>query len=281
MTRTVLITGASSGIGKAAALKFAEEGWNVVATMRSPEKEAELTQLDNVLVTKLDVQQTDTITSAIQRGIDRFGQINAVVNNAGYGQYGLFEALQPEQIQRQFDVNVFGVMNVIRVILPHFRQQKAGMILNISSGAGRFTLPMLSMYSASKFALEGFSEALSYELSALNISVKIIEPGGTHTNFNSVTGEQFAHDPALTDYTAFTEAAGQLFASMVAQQLATGEEVANTIFQAATDGTDTLRYVIGNENFMKRIANRQQMSDQDYVHSVREAFERFLPHHSC
>lgn len=277
MCKTILITGASSGIGKAAAKKFAGEGWNVIATMRKPEVEQELTRLENVFVTKLDVQQPDTIKQAINEGIARFGSIDAVINNAGYGQNGIFEAMTPAQIQQQFDVNVFGVMNVTRAILPHFRQQKAGLILTISSGAGRFTLPLLSMYCASKFALEGFSEALSFELAALNIRVKIIEPGGTTTNFSKVTQEQFAYNHELADYDAFTEAAGKLFAGMIAQRLVTADEVADVIYTAATDGTDTLRYVIGNDDFKKRIAARAQMPDQAYVDSVRQSFMQYMP----
>jgi NAD(P)-dependent dehydrogenase (short-subunit alcohol dehydrogenase family) len=277
MNKTVIITGASSGIGKAAAQKFASEGWNVIATMRSPEKEQDLTQLPNVLVTKLDVEQADTIESAIQEGINRFGQIDALINNAGYGQNGLFEAITPAQIQQQFDVNVFGVMNVIRAILPHFRRHKQGTILNVSSGAGRFTLPMISMYAASKFALEGFSEALSHELSSLNILVKIIEPGGTRTNFSAVTQEQFAHNSDLIDYESFTKAASAMFTGMIADRLVTANEVADVIYSAATDGTDTLRYVIGNEGFMCRIEAREQLPDQEYIQFIRQGYSQFLP----
>jgi NAD(P)-dependent dehydrogenase (short-subunit alcohol dehydrogenase family) len=276
MSKTVLITGASSGIGKAAAIKFAGQGWNVVATMRSPEKEEELTRLENVLVTKLDVQQPDTIAAAMEAGISRFGHLDAVINNAGYGQNGIFEAMTQDDIQQQFDINVFGVMRVIRAILPHFRQRREGMILNISSGAGRFTLPLLSMYAASKFALEGFSEGLSHELAALNIIVKIIEPGGTNTNFNQVAQEQFASNIDLTDYQPFTEAAGKLFATMK-QASVTAEAVADVIYAATTDGTATLRYAIGNEDFTRRLAAQKQLPDQEYIDSVRESFMRYLP----
>lgn len=279
MNKTIILTGASSGIGKAAAKKFAAEGWNVIATMRNPEQEHELTLLPNVLVTRLDVQDTTSIARAIQQGLDRFGKIDAVVNNAGYGQNGVFEAITPEQIQQQFDVNVFGVMNVIRALLPHFRQQKSGLILNISSGAGRYTLPLISLYAASKFALEGFSEALSFELSTLNIIVKIIEPGGTETNFSKVTREQFAHDPSLADYTPFTEAAGNMFAGMVAARLVTADDVAETIYSAATDSTDTLRYAVGNDDFHKRLTARAELPDQAYVNVIRKGFTRFLLQH--
>jgi NAD(P)-dependent dehydrogenase (short-subunit alcohol dehydrogenase family) len=275
MSQTILITGASSGIGRAAALKFAAEGWNVVATMRRPEQEAELTQLPNVLVTGLDVEQPATIESAIEATLSRFGRLDAVVNNAGYAQNGLFEATTPAQVQQQFAVNVFGVMHVTRAVLPHFRRQRSGLLLNISSGAGRFTLPLLSLYAASKFALEGFSEALSHELAPLGITVKIIEPGGTHTNFNAVAGQQFAHDAALTDYQPFLDAAGQMFANMTTASIS-AEEVAAVTYAAATDGRATLRYSVGNADFHQRLAAVKQLPDQAYIESIRARYAPYL-----
>lgn len=276
MKQTVLITGASSGIGKAAAKKFAAEGWQVIATMRSPEKEQELTQLPNVLVTKLDVQHPATIDAAIQKGIAHFGQIDVLVNNAGYGQFGIFEATTEEQVRQQFEVNVFGVMHVTRVVLPRFRQRKTGLILNISSGAGRFTLPTISLYAASKFALEGFSEALSFELSAVNIGVKIIEPGGTVTNFGNTVQTHFAQNAALADYQPFLQAAGKMFEVMQNERLATAEEVAQVIYTAATDGTPTLRYAVGNEDFKKRIAARASMPDEAYLDFIRKGYTQYM-----
>ncbi|MRG47283.1 SDR family NAD(P)-dependent oxidoreductase [Chitinophaga sp. SYP-B3965] len=276
MKKTILITGTSSGLGKTAAIHFAAKGWNVIATMRSPEKEQELTKLDNILVTKLDVQQPATIASAIQIGIDTFGQIDVLVNNAGYGEFGLFENTPEDQVSMQFDVNVFGVMNTIRTILPHFREKKAGTIINISSGAGRFTLPLISLYAASKFALEGFSEALSFELAALGIGVKIVEPGGASTNFSNVSGEKFSGKTPIADYNPFLNAAGQLFATLQGQRLATSEEVAEVIYTAVTDGTDTLRYVVGNEDFKNRMKARSTMPDQDYINSIKDSYLKFM-----
>jgi short-subunit dehydrogenase len=276
MNKTILITGTSSGIGKAAAKYFSAKGCNVIATMRNPEKEQELTKIDNIYVTTLDVQKPETITSAIESGIAKFGKIDVLVNNAGYGEFGLFEATSEEQVITQFEVNVFGVMNTIRKILPHFREQKEGMIINISSGAGRFTLPLISLYAASKFALEGFSEALSFELSALNISVKIVEPGGTATNFSNVSNEKISTKRPLTEYDGFVAAAGKMFGSLRAMQLATAEQVAAVIYDAATDGTDTLRYVVGNEDFKERVAARLKMDDQEYVDSVKNNYLKFM-----
>ena len=198
MKQTVLSTGTSSGLGKTAARLLARSGWNVVATMRRPEAEKELANLDNGLVSRLDVQDGASITEAIEAGIARFGQIDALINNAGFGLYGLFEATPREKVQEQFDVNVFGVMDVTRALLPHFRNNKGGLIINVSSGAGVFTLPMLSLYCATKFALEGFSEALSYELASQNILVKIVEPGGVlSTNFEKRSGDEAMHNLVL------------------------------------------------------------------------------------
>ncbi len=124
-TRTVFITGTSSGIGLATARHFAEEGWNVVATMREPATQDQLKTAENLLVTTLDVTKPASIKAAVEAAIARFGKIDVVVNNAGYGQYGLFEAISAEKIQAEFDVNVFGMMNVTRAVLPHLRANKA------------------------------------------------------------------------------------------------------------------------------------------------------------
>jgi NAD(P)-dependent dehydrogenase (short-subunit alcohol dehydrogenase family) len=274
MTKTVLITGASSGFGKAAATLFVGKGWNVVATMRRPVTEAALAGLDNVLVTRLDVQDRDSIDEAIAGGIARFGRIDAVINNAGFGLYGLFEATAREKVQEQFDVNVFGVMDVVRAILPHFRAEQGGLIINVSSGAGVFTLPMLSLYCASKFALEGFSESLAYELASQCIVVKIVEPGGvTGTNFGKRTGEEAARNTTLADYDAFVARTNAIFADLRTQRLASENDVAEVIFAAATDGTDRLRYV-ATDDILPLVRARRETSEEDYVALMRS---RFLP----
>jgi short-subunit dehydrogenase len=173
MKKTVLITGTSSGIGSASVRLFANRGWNVVATARNVNTASNLSALTDVLVTRLDVQDPQSIQKAIEAGIGRFGAIEALVNNAGFGLYGLFESTSREKIQEQFDVNVFGVMEVTRAILPHFRKNKRGLIINVSSAGGIVTLPLMSVYLSTKFAIEGFSESLAYELSSQNIVVKL------------------------------------------------------------------------------------------------------------
>ncbi|RFZ91127.1 SDR family oxidoreductase [Mucilaginibacter conchicola] len=277
MEKVILITGASSGIGKETAKLFAAKGWKVVATMRSPEKENELNSGDNVFIAKLDVQDQESITSAIESGIRKFGHIDVLINNAGYGQFGIFEATKEEKIREQFDVNVFGVMNTIRTILPHFRERRSGTILNISSGAGKFTLPLISLYAASKFALEGFSEALFYELGSLNIKVKIVEPGGASTNFSAVSNQANSENDKIADYDPFISAASKMFQDIRNFDLVKGTAVAEVIYKAVTDGSDTLRYSIGNEDFQARMDAREKMNDQAYVDSIRKGFLKYLP----
>lgn len=137
MGQTILITGASTGIGRATAELFAERGWNVVATMRTPDNGAELSQLDHVVVERLDVTDSASITAAVAATVDRFGSIDALVNNAGYGAYGPLEATSMEGIRRQFDTNVVGLLEVTKAVLPQMRAQQSGAIVNISSVAAR------------------------------------------------------------------------------------------------------------------------------------------------
>jgi NAD(P)-dependent dehydrogenase (short-subunit alcohol dehydrogenase family) len=272
MKPTVLITGASTGLGRTAAQLFARSGWNVAATMRRPEDGAALAELPGVLVTRLDVQDVPSIGSAIDDALARFGRIDALVNNAGYGLFGIFEGTPPEKIREQFDVNVFGVMDTIRAILPHFRANKRGLIINVSSGAGVFTLPMLSLYCASKFALEGFSESLSYELSSQNITVKIVEPGGVvTTHFGKRSGAEAAANLHLPDYDRFVAGANEVFAGLRASRKATEDDVARVILEAATDGSDRLRYV-ATADILPLVTARRETSEAQYVALMRATF---------
>jgi NADP-dependent 3-hydroxy acid dehydrogenase YdfG len=148
---TVLITGASSGIGKAAALLFQKRGWNVVATMRSPDKVPDLQELERLVCIQLDVTEPATIEAAIAKAIDEFGSIDVVVNNAGYALMGPFESCGLDQIRRQFDTNVFGLMAVSQAVLSHFRDRKSGTLINISSMGGRLTFPLYSLYQSLPF----------------------------------------------------------------------------------------------------------------------------------
>jgi NAD(P)-dependent dehydrogenase (short-subunit alcohol dehydrogenase family) len=274
MKKTVLITGTSSGFGKVAAKLFARNGWHVVATMRNPGDQTDLVDTNDLLVTWLDVQDRDSIGQAIEAGIARFGRIDALINNAGFGLFGVFEATSREKIQQQFDVNVFGVMDVTRAMLPHFRKNKGGLIINVSSGAGIFALPMISLYCASKFALEGFSESLSYELASQNIVVKIVEPGGViNTNFGKRSGQEALRNASLADYEDFVTRMNAVFAGLRGERLATEADVAKVIFEAATDGTDQLRYV-ATADILPLVKARRETSEKEYIELMRT---RFLP----
>jgi NAD(P)-dependent dehydrogenase (short-subunit alcohol dehydrogenase family) len=273
MKKTILITGASAGIGNASAKFFADKGWNVVATMRTPTADPDLAGYPDVLVPRLDVQDRASIGSAIAAGIERFGKIDALINNAGFSLFGVFEATTRGKIQEQFDVNVFGVMDVTRAILPHFRKNKNGLIINISSRGGLVGLPMISLYCATKYALEGFSESLAYELASQNIVVKIVEPSGgvTNTKFSERMGQERAQEAALTDYDEFVARTSAAFAGMGAKRKASANEVAQVIYQAATDGTRQLRYFTGEDvgDFVKA---KREMSDQGYIEFMRSSF---------
>jgi NAD(P)-dependent dehydrogenase (short-subunit alcohol dehydrogenase family) len=267
--KTVLITGTSSGIGKAAVLKFHEQGWNVIATMRNPSNETEFNQLDNILVVALDVLKPETITQAIAAGINKFGQIDAVVNNAGAAVFGVFELATEDQVNKIFDTNVFGPMRVLRAILPYFRAQRSGTIINITSQGGRVAFPNCSIYHATKFSLEGLSEGMAYELIPFGIRIKIVEPGSTDTKF---VGEAEIAVGEIPEYEKFTNigfANWAKFDTMTSQP----EEIAATIFIAATDDNDRLRYQAGKDTEMY-IGKMQNGDDQAYIDYMRE---RFIP----
>lgn len=265
MMKTVLITGASSGLGEATAQCYLKQGWNVIATMRNLGSRHHLTEGANMFITRMDVEDHQSIESAINAGIERFGRIDVLVNNAGYGLFGVFEATTRSAVQAQFNVNVFGAMDVIRAILPHFRASHAGTIVNVSSGAGALGFPMASIYCASKFALEGFSEALSYELGALGIKVKLIEPGGVgKTNFMIRAGQEGAGLQQIGDYLPWLENTGKLYAALQdASDQDALEKVVASIFEASTDGSDQLRYTPTND-IQPMLNARRSTSEAEY-----------------
>ncbi|MCI4669238.1 MAG: SDR family oxidoreductase [Bacteroidia bacterium] len=269
MSNTVLITGASSGIGKATAKFFQEKGWNVVASMRSPQKETELNQLENVWVTRLDVTDLESIKSAVSQGIAQFGGIDALVNNAGYGAYGPLESFKRENIVRQFDTNVIGLLDVTREVLPHFRAKKAGTIVNISSIGGKMTFPYGSLYHGTKFAVEGISEALSYELNAIGIKVKIVEPGAIATDFGGRSFD-FSNDESMVEY---QEGVGKLMAVFQSGfgDASPAELVADVIYESVTDGTDKLRYEAG-PDAVQFMAQRKVADDATFIGGIKGMF---------
>jgi NADP-dependent 3-hydroxy acid dehydrogenase YdfG len=269
MKNTILITGASSGIGKETAKLFATKGWNVIATMRNPENETELTALDNVLVTGLDVLDLASIESAVNEGIQKFGKIDVLLNNAGYGAYGPLEAFSREKIVRQFNTNVIGLLDVTKAVLPHFRTNKSGTIINISSMGGKVSFPLGALYHGTKFAVEGISEALSYEVAQFGGKVKIVEPGAIATDFTSRSID-ISNDESLTEYQPLL---GKVMAAVqvMFEKASPASLVANVIYGAATDGTDQLRYAAG-EDAAAVMNSRQQYADEIFINGVKAQF---------
>lgn len=273
MKKTVLITGTSSGFGAAAARRFAAEGWNVVATMRDPRKSEALAGLEGLAIVQLDVESRDSIVRAVEQAIERFGRIDVLVNNAGYGLFGVFEGVSPEALRKQFDVNVFGAMDVTRALLPHFRANGAGAIVNVSSGAGAIGFPMASIYSASKFALEGWSEGLSYELASVGIRVKIVEPGGAmQTGFMARVGAEGAVAKVISDYLPFIERIGKVYGGMAgAADPDAVDKVVAAILDAATDTSGRLRYTPTND-IQPLLKARRSSSEDEYRVVTQSAF---------
>ncbi len=271
MSQTVLITGASSGIGKATASLFADRGWNVVATMRNPDDGAELAERGNVLIAPLDLLDSESITSAVAAGVERFGTLDVLVNNAGYGAYGPLEATPIETVRRQFDVNVFGLVETIQAVLPTMRAQGSGVIVNVSSIGGRMAYPLGSLYHGSKWAVEGLSEAVHFELGALGIRVKIVEPGGVNTDFGG-RSFVFTTNPELTDYQPLVDMAAAALQQGTPSGNQEPQDVAEVIFTAATDGTTRLRYISG-DGAQALLANRYSAEqDEQFVAGMRAQF---------
>ena len=234
--KLIVITGASSGIGMASDIYFAKQGWDVAATMRDRKLLNEFKAYPNIKSFELDITNTDSIQSAMEGILKTFLKIDVLFNNAGYALAGPFEAIDDQAIKKQFETNLFGVMNVTRAVLPHFRAQKSGMILNTTSSGGNFTFPLYSVYNSTKWALEGFMEALQYELSPFNIVIKNLAPGAVKSEFTRSTA--FISNPDYDEY------ANKVQANMVAsyQQAPGADTVAKVAFKAATDNKSRLRY---------------------------------------
>ncbi|MEQ8424782.1 MAG: SDR family oxidoreductase, partial [Cyclobacteriaceae bacterium] len=243
MNKTVLITGASSGIGKMTAIYFHEMGWNVAASMRSPEKEKDLVEFEKIKCIALDVLDQKTIESSISKTIEAFGGIDVLVNCAGFDLVGPFESTQPEKIKAQFDTNVFGAMNVIRAVLPHFRSRHHGVIINLTLGEGRLSLPLNSVHHASKAALQGFSEGLQLELRPFDIKIKTVEPTAVTTDFYG-RSQDVADSRDQSTYREYVDLTMPNLQFLGVTGIEPGV-VAAKIYKAATDSSWRLRYPIG------------------------------------
>jgi NAD(P)-dependent dehydrogenase (short-subunit alcohol dehydrogenase family) len=238
MSKTVLITGASSGIGRATAILFAKKGWIVVASMRTPRDDI-FPSDSQIYQVPLDVTDEESMASAVNGVLEKFGHIDVLINNAGYGLTGPIEALTTDLLDLQMRTNVLGLAAMMRLVIPHMRDRESGTIVNISSIGGRISFPFAAAYNASKFAVEGLSESARFELHRYGIRVKLIEPGGVKTNFIKSSGQWAYHDayqPALSNF--------KKMADDMDAKLPGPEPIAQVIYKAATGTSSRLRYVV-------------------------------------
>jgi NAD(P)-dependent dehydrogenase (short-subunit alcohol dehydrogenase family) len=267
--KVAIVTGSSSGIGYATSLLLARNRFHTYATMRNTEKSADIQKIANkeklpLQVIQLDVNDDASIRNSIKRVERENERIDVLVNNAGYGLVGAFEDLSVEEIKSQFETNFFGVIRLTQQVLPIMRKQKSGTIVNVSSGAGRIGFPGMSAYVSSKFALEGLSESMSYELEPFGIKVVIIEPGVIRTNFkkNSLMSKKSLDNSSISPYSSIIQKIDSSISSII-EHATPPEEVANAIMLAITSNNLELRYLVGNDMIM--IAEtKKSMSDEDF-----------------
>lgn len=247
-----LITGASSGLGKAISEAALAKGHQVTATARNPEKlvfSASDTR-GQLLTAQLDVTDPASVQQAVALALQQFGRIDVLVNNAGYGLFGAVEELDMEEIRRQFDTNFFGVYTVLQAVLPHMRKARSGHVFNVSSIGGFDATAGMSAYCASKFALEGLSEALAKEVQHLGIRVTIVEPGGFRTDF---AGRSFRWSAnTISDYDASSGVVKGNFQKAHGHQLGDPAKAAAVIVQCAAAANPPQRLVLG-EDALKRM----------------------------
>jgi NAD(P)-dependent dehydrogenase (short-subunit alcohol dehydrogenase family) len=243
MNQTVLITGTSSGYGKATAQLFLDRGWNVIATMRQPKADIFAAPNDRLKVLPLDVTNSDSIQNAIAEALSTFGTIDVLVNNAGVGVVGAFEATPLATVREVFETNTFGVMAMTQAVLPLFRERRSGVVVNVTSSVTLARMPLAAAYTASKAAIEGFTGSLAFELEGFNVRVKLVEPGyGPTTRFSS-NGASRMQGLIPEAYAAFAEPIFAAFARPAA--VTTESDVAEVVWRAANDTTGQLRFPAG------------------------------------
>ena len=274
-----LVTGSSSGIGFETALLLARNGFKTYASMRDLKKSKDITQIANkeklpLQVVQLDVIDDRSVREAIDRVVEENKRIDVLVNNAGYGLFGALEDLSIEEIKAQFETNFFGAIRVMQQALPVMRKQKSGTIVNISSVGGRMGIPSLSAYHSTKFALEGLSESISYELEPFGIRVVLIEPGFIKTNImNSSIIAKKAQD-LNSPYFSLTQQLEKSFKSAMENTSASSppEEVAKVVLQAVTSDSPKLRYAVGNDA-ASLIQAKTTMSDTEFGGLIKQQFQ--------
>jgi NAD(P)-dependent dehydrogenase (short-subunit alcohol dehydrogenase family) len=265
--RVAVVTGSSSGIGYATALLLAKSGYFTFATMRNPAKGTDLIKFAEneklpIQVEQLDVTDLHSIKDFVKRLDESAGRIDILVNNAGYLLTGSLEDLSMKEIQDQFDTNLLGTIRVTQQVLPVMRAQRSGIIVNISSGLGRFGLPGSSAYVATKFALEGLSESLAYEIEPFGIKVILIEPGLVKTKAlpNSIVGQGALREDS--PYTGILDNLNVAFKTWL-DKASTPDQVAATILQAVSSPEPRLRYPVG-QDVVASLEKKSAMTDEQF-----------------
>ena len=271
--KVAVVTGSSSGIGFETSLTLARNGFLTYATMRNLGKGATIQSVATkeglpIRVVQLNVTEERSINDAIHSIKSDVGKIDVLVNNAGYGLNGAFEDLAMEEIKAQYETNLFGVIRVTQAVLPIMRKQKSGIIVNISSGAGRFGYPGGSAYVSTKFAIEGLSESMAYELEPFGIRVVLVEPGVIKTNFvNSIVAAKKSQD-SNSPYAQLMQNVATSFQYMIEGGSST-DVVAKVVLKAVTSENPTLRYLAGND-VETWIEGKKSMSDEEFYKMMKE-----------
>ncbi|MFL6392914.1 MAG: SDR family oxidoreductase [Nitrososphaeraceae archaeon] len=270
--RIAIVTGSSSGIGYEISLTLARNGLLTYATMRNLNKAENIKSVATkenlpVRVKQLDVTDDTSVKNAIQAISSETGRIDVLVNNAGYGLNGALEDLAMDEIKTQYETNVFGLIRTTQAVLPIMRKQKTGIIVNISSGAGRFGFPGGSAYVSTKFAVEGLSESMSYELEPFGIRVVIVEPGVIRTNFgDGLIVARKSQDPN-SPYSQIMQKMVSSFEEMM-KNASSPNLVAQVVLNAVRDENPNLRYLAGND-VEQWLGTKRNMSDEEFYKMMR------------
>jgi NAD(P)-dependent dehydrogenase (short-subunit alcohol dehydrogenase family) len=270
--KVAVVTGSSSGIGYETSLMLARNGFLTYATMRNLNKSENIKLVATkenlpIRINQLDVTDDVSVKNTVQAILSETGRIDVLVNNAGYGLNGAFEDLAMDEIKAQYETNVFGLIRTTQSVLPIMRRQKSGIIVNISSGAGRFGFPGSSAYISTKFAVEGLSESMSYELEPFGIKVVLVEPGVIRTNFVTVVAKK-SQDPN-SPYSQIMQKTATAFENMMANASSSPDIVAKVVLNAVTNENPNLRYLAG-KDVETWLDNKRNMSDEEFHKMVKQ-----------
>lgn len=265
--KVAVVTGSSSGIGYEIVLALARNNYITYGTMRNLEKSSDLQKIadqENLQIRfkQLDVTNDESVKNTIDSILSETGRIDVLVNNAGFGLVGAFEDTSIDEVKKQFETNVFGVIRVTQAVLPTMRKQESGIIVNMSSGAGRFGYATASSYVSSKFALEGLTESMSYEIEPFGIRTILIEPGVIRTNFfDSMITAKKSTDPS-SPYSQMMKFMEKNVSKMI-ENGTSPQHVAKTVLEAINSRSPRLRYLVG-KDVEQWIESRKKMSDEEF-----------------